>query len=162
MAGEVFGVQLGDDHFARVDVPWRLGAPDPVASSLLLPAFPPPPPTHVSGPWQSPTRSVMRTTLELWYGRRPQLERWLRSGVRATPQVRAKGAGAGRAPVPPLRDVLEAPRCPWRPAQELSAQGTWPRPCPGSPMRTKTRGVRAGTQGCHVLSHWSECQHEAP
>lgn len=24
--GEVFGVQLGDNHFARVDVPWRLKA----------------------------------------------------------------------------------------------------------------------------------------
>lgn len=144
MAGEVFGVQLGDDHFARVDVPWCLGAPDPVASSLLLPAFPPPPPTHVSGPWQSPTRSVMRTTLELWYGRRPQPERWLRSGVRATPQVRAKGAGAGRAPVPPLRDVLEAPRCPGGPPKSCQHRARDPDPARAAPCAPRPEGCEQG------------------
>lgn len=44
--------------------------------------------TSLSGPLQSPMRFVTRTILGPWSGRRPQLERWLQSGVPAMPQVR--------------------------------------------------------------------------
>lgn len=44
--------------------------------------------TSLSGPLQSLMRFVTRTTLGPWSGRRPQLERWLQSGVPAMPQVR--------------------------------------------------------------------------
>lgn len=47
--------------------------------------------TSLSGSLQSPMRFVTKTTLGLWSGRRPQLERWLQFGVPATPQVRVAG-----------------------------------------------------------------------
>lgn len=47
--------------------------------------------TSLSGPSQSPMKFVMRTTLEPRSGRRPQLERWLLSGVPAMPQVKSGG-----------------------------------------------------------------------
>lgn len=53
-AGEALGVQLGDDRFVRVDVPWRLGPPDPAASSLPLPAFPLPCPDSCLWPLAEP------------------------------------------------------------------------------------------------------------
>ena len=144
MVGEAFRVQLGDDHFARVDVPWRLGAPDPVASSLLLPALPPLPPTHVSGPWQSPTRSVMRTTLELWYGRRPQPERWLQSGVRATPQVRAKGQGLAGHLSLPCGMCWRHQDAPGGPPESCQHRARGPDPARAAPRTPRPEGCGQG------------------
>lgn len=95
---------------------------DPVASSLLLLHSPS---TTNSRLWPLAEPEICdEDNFGLWYGRRPQPERWLRSGCPRSATGEGQGAGAGRDTCPSLRDVLEAPRCPGGPAQELSAQGT--------------------------------------
>ena len=83
---------------------------EPAPSSR--PPFPYPAAPAASGPPQSPTRSVMRTTLAQWSGRRLQQERWPQSGVPAMPQVRAGGEAGGMGSRPILtgrhRDALRA------------------------------------------------------
>ena len=145
MVGEALGVQLGDDSLVRVDVPWRLGPPDPAASSLTLPAFPYP--THVSGPWQSPMRSVMRTTSELWSGRRPRPERWLRSGVPAMPQVRAKGAGAGRGTCPFLAGCVGGTEMPPEARPRAVSTGHAAQTLPSQPRAHRARRGADGDPG---------------
>lgn len=82
--------RMSTDSVALSDVPVRPSPLHPGSKGLGTTEYhcPSTLSTSLSGPLQSPMRFVMRTTLGPWSGRRPQLERWLQSGVPAMPQVR--------------------------------------------------------------------------